>query len=37
MQRRSSSLQMADDPAAIVSSWNKELEAFRKVRAKYLL
>ena len=25
------------DPAAIVASWNKDLEAFRKVRAKYLL
>jgi uncharacterized protein YbbC (DUF1343 family) len=26
-----------DDPAAIVASWNKDIEAFRKVRAKYLL
>ena len=26
-----------EDPAAIVASWNKDLEAFRKVRAKYLL
>ena len=26
-----------EDPAAIVANWNKELEAFRKVRAKYLL
>jgi uncharacterized protein YbbC (DUF1343 family) len=25
------------DPAGIVASWNSELEAFRKVRAKYLL
>jgi len=25
------------DPSAIVASWNKDLEAFRKVRAKYLL
>ena len=31
--------QLADskDPAAIVESWNKDLESFRKVRAKYLL
>jgi uncharacterized protein YbbC (DUF1343 family) len=31
--------QFADskDPAAIVESWNKDLESFRKVRAKYLL
>ena len=26
-----------DSAAAIVSSWNEDLEAFRKVRAKYLL
>ena len=26
-----------DDPAAIVASWNKDLEAFRKMRAKYLV
>ena len=25
------------DPSAIVASWNKDLEAFRKIRAKYLL
>jgi len=25
------------DPSAIVANWNKDLEAFRKVRAKYLL
>jgi uncharacterized protein YbbC (DUF1343 family) len=25
------------DPSAIVASWDKDLEAFRKVRAKYLL
>jgi uncharacterized protein YbbC (DUF1343 family) len=25
------------DPVAIASSWNNELEAFRKIRAKYLL
>ena len=25
------------DPAAIVARWDKDLEAFRKVRAKYLL
>ncbi len=25
------------DPPAIIASWNKDLEAFRKVRAKYLL
>jgi uncharacterized protein YbbC (DUF1343 family) len=31
--------QLADgeDPTGIVASWNKELETFRKVRAKYLL
>ena len=26
-----------EDPAVIVASWNKDLETFRKVRAKYLL
>jgi len=26
-----------EDPAAIVDGWNKDLEEFRKVRAKYLL
>ena len=26
-----------EDPAAIVASWNKELDTFRKTRAKYLL
>jgi uncharacterized protein YbbC (DUF1343 family) len=26
-----------EDPAAIAANWNKDLEAFRKVRAKYLL
>src|ERR1700686_1585888 len=26
-----------EDPVSIVASWNKDLEAFRKVRAKYLL
>jgi uncharacterized protein YbbC (DUF1343 family) len=26
-----------EDPAAIAASWNKDLEAFRKVRATYLL
>ena len=26
-----------NDPAAIVASWRMDLEAFRKVRAKYLL
>ena len=26
-----------DDPAAIVVTWDKDLEAFRKIRAKYLL
>jgi len=25
------------DPAAIVAGWDKDLDAFRKVRAKYLL
>ena len=25
------------DPAAIVDSWNKDIEAFRNVRAKYML
>ena len=30
-------LDNGDAPAAIVSSWNGELEAFRKMRAKYLL
>ena len=26
-----------EDPAAIVATWTMELEAFRKVRTKYLL
>jgi uncharacterized protein YbbC (DUF1343 family) len=26
-----------EDPAAIAASWNKDLEGFRKIRAKYLL
>ena len=26
-----------EDPAAIAASWNKELDTFRKIRAKYLL
>jgi uncharacterized protein YbbC (DUF1343 family) len=30
-------LKAGDAPAAIVASWNGDLEAFRKVRAKYLL
>ena len=30
-------LMAGGDPSAIVASWNKDLEAFRKVRAKYLL
>ena len=30
-------LENGDAPAAIVASWNEELEAFRKMRAKYLL
>ncbi|MGA7796469.1 MAG: DUF1343 domain-containing protein [Candidatus Acidiferrales bacterium] len=30
-------LMEGNDPAAIVASWDKDLEAFRKVRAKYLL
>jgi uncharacterized protein YbbC (DUF1343 family) len=30
-------LKSGDAPAAIVASWNGELEAFRKMRAKYLL
>jgi len=30
-------LQKGRDPAEIVSSWNSDLEAFRKMRAKYLL
>jgi uncharacterized protein YbbC (DUF1343 family) len=30
-------LQEGRDPSAIVASWTRELEAFRKVRAKYLL
>jgi uncharacterized protein YbbC (DUF1343 family) len=30
-------LMAGDDPTAIVESWNKDHEAFRKVRAKYLL
>jgi uncharacterized protein YbbC (DUF1343 family) len=30
-------LRNGDAPAAIVSSWNEELDAFRKTRAKYLL
>jgi hypothetical protein len=25
------------DPATLVASWNKDLEGFRNVRAKYLL
>ena len=30
-------LQAGDSPAAIVASWQSDLDAFRKVRAKYLL
>jgi uncharacterized protein YbbC (DUF1343 family) len=30
-------LMNGEDPAAIIASWNKDLEAFRKTRAKYLL
>jgi uncharacterized protein YbbC (DUF1343 family) len=30
-------LKQGDAPAAIVASWNGDLEAFRKMRAKYLL
>jgi uncharacterized protein YbbC (DUF1343 family) len=30
-------LKAGDAPAAIVSSWSLDLEAFRKMRAKYLL
>lgn len=30
-------LENGDAPAAIVSSWKAELDAFRKMRAKYLL
>ena len=30
-------LMEGDNPAAIAASWNKDLEAFRKVRGKYLL
>jgi uncharacterized protein YbbC (DUF1343 family) len=30
-------LQEGRDPSAIVASWTRDLEAFRKIRAKYLL
>jgi uncharacterized protein YbbC (DUF1343 family) len=30
-------LMNGEDPATIAASWNKDLEAYRKVRAKYLL
>jgi uncharacterized protein YbbC (DUF1343 family) len=30
-------LENGDAPAAIVSSWKAELDAFHKIRAKYLL